>query len=154
MITDRPRSKRCVTTSVLLAHHHSDVVVGTRFRPRCLGDNHDKVDGCCSRRGRRPAVTNNELVGGAITLRQVRPTTTAACPARPGHPLRTGGIGTSWSWSPMRVVVKHLPKPIVVGEADIDQCLVEAGDRSAVHLLVRTVAAMYPHHRGLIAVAV
>jgi hypothetical protein len=42
----------------------------------------------------------------------------------------------------------------VAGDADVDQRLIEAGDRSTVHLLVRTVAAMHPHHRGLIAVAV
>ena len=42
------------------------------------------------------------LMGGAVTRRQVRPTTTAGCAARTGRPLRSGGIGTSWSWSPRR----------------------------------------------------
>jgi hypothetical protein len=32
MITNRARSKPCVTTSLLLAHHHSGVVIGTRVR--------------------------------------------------------------------------------------------------------------------------
>jgi hypothetical protein len=41
-------------------------------------------------------------MGGAITRRQVRPTTTAGCTARPGRPLRPGGIGTSWSRSSRR----------------------------------------------------
>ena len=41
-----------------------------------------------------------------------------------------------------------------LGEADVDECLIEAGDRPMVHLLMRTVAAMQPHHSGLIAEAV
>jgi hypothetical protein len=41
-------------------------------------------------------------MGGAITRRQVRPTTIAGCAARPGRPLRPGGIGTSWSRSSRR----------------------------------------------------
>ena len=45
---------------------------------------------------------------------------------------------------PGEVVVQHLLEPVVAGEADVDQCLIETGDRSTVHLLVRTVAAMQP----------
>jgi hypothetical protein len=41
-------------------------------------------------------------MGGAITRRQVRPTTTAGWTARPGRPLRPGGIGISWSRSSRR----------------------------------------------------
>jgi hypothetical protein len=55
---------------------------------------------------------------------------------------------------PGEVVVQHLSEPVVDGEADIDQCSIEAGDPSTVHLLMRTVAAIHPHNRGLVAVAV
>jgi len=33
---------------------------------------------------------------------RLRPRTTAGCGVRPGHHLRTGGIATSWWWSPKR----------------------------------------------------
>jgi hypothetical protein len=42
----------------------------------------------------------------------------------------------------------------VLGEADVCQRLIEADDRSLVHLLVQTIAAMQPHHRGLVSIAV
>jgi hypothetical protein len=41
--------------------------------------------------------------------------------------------------------VQHLSEPIVAVEADVDQRLVEAGDRPTVHLLVRPVAAVEAH---------
>jgi hypothetical protein len=90
-------------------------------------------------------------MGGAITRRQVRPsTTTGWLPIRdvrcgPGH----RGHGR-----PGEVVVQHPSEPVVDGEADVDQCSIEAGDPWTVHLLVRTGAPMHPHNRGLVAVAV
>jgi hypothetical protein len=41
--------------------------------------------------------------------------------------------------------VKHPPKPLVAGEADIFERLIKTGDRPLVHLLVRPVAAVNPH---------
>ncbi len=41
-----------------------------------------------------------------------------------------------------------------MGEADIFQRLIETSDRPLVHLLVRPVAAVNPHDRSLITVAV
>ena len=38
--------------------------------------------------------------------------------------------------------MQHLSEPIVSVEADVDQGLVEAGDRATVHLLVRPVATV------------
>ncbi len=43
---------------------------------------------------------------------------------------------------------------VVIGEAGIGQCLVEARDRASVHLLVQAVAAVHAHHRGLVAVRI
>jgi hypothetical protein len=37
-------------------------------------------------------------------------------------------------------------KAVVAGEADVYQRLIEAGDPSTVHLLVRAVAAVHSHH--------
>src|SRR5882724_363539 len=56
--------------------------------------------------------------------------------------------------SPREVIVQHAPKPLVAGEADIFQRLVEASDCPLVHLLVHPVAAVNPHDRGLITVLV
>jgi hypothetical protein len=50
---------------------------------------------------------------GVISRPQVRPTTTAGCAARPGHPLRTGGINTSWSRSSRRSSRAALSEPVV-----------------------------------------
>ena len=55
---------------------------------------------------------------------------------------------------PGEVVVQHGPGRVVLEQSDVRQRLVEAGDRPAVHLLVRSVAAVDAHHRGLVAVAV
>src|SRR5674536_27801 len=52
---------------------------------------------------------------------------------------------------PREVVVRHLSEPIVAGEADVCQCLIEAADCSTVHLLVRAVTAVpvsYTHLRA------
>ena len=84
--------------------------------------------------------------------RRVRPTTSAGCPDRPARHRRSGGSGTSWSWSPTR---SSRAGPVGAdrrGEADVRERLIETGDRSAVHLLVRPVAAVDPHDRGLVAV--
>src|SRR5436190_19217644 len=43
---------------------------------------------------------------------------------------------------PREVVMQDLSEPIVPVEADVDQGLVEAGDRATVHLLVRPVATV------------
>jgi hypothetical protein len=70
------------------------------------------------------------VLWGVISRPQVRPTTTAGCAARPGHPLRTGGIKTSWSRSSRRSSRAALSEPVVTAEADVDQCVIEAADRS------------------------
>jgi hypothetical protein len=46
--------------------------------------------------------------------------------------------------------VKHAPEPLITGEADIFERLIEAGDRPLVHLLVRPVTAVNPDDRRLI----
>jgi transcriptional regulator with XRE-family HTH domain len=46
---------------------------------------------------------------------------------------------------PREVVVQHLPERLG-GEAGVAERLVEADDRPVVHLLVRAVAAVHPHH--------
>jgi len=56
--------------------------------------------------------------------------------------------------SPREVIVQHTPEPLVAGEADIFQRLIETSDRPLVHLLVQPVAAVNPHDRGLITVLV
>src|SRR5580692_2369354 len=56
--------------------------------------------------------------------------------------------------SPREVIVQHAPKPLVAGEADIFQSLIETSDRPLVHLLVQPVAAVSPHDRGLVTVLV
>jgi len=52
---------------------------------------------------------------------------------------------------PSEVVVKCLPEGPVLGQSDVDQGLVEAGNRAEVHLLVWSVAAVHPHDRGFVA---
>jgi quercetin dioxygenase-like cupin family protein len=54
---------------------------------------------------------------------------------------------------PREVVVQHLSDLLVVSKADVGQRLIETGDRPMVHLLMRTIAAVDPHHRGLVAVS-
>jgi hypothetical protein len=56
--------------------------------------------------------------------------------------------------SPREVIVKYAPEPLVAGEADIFDRLIETGNRPLVHLLVRPVAAVNPHDRGLVTVLV
>jgi len=77
--------------------------------------------------------------------RDVQPVRNSVC-----GPVVSGDRGQG---RPGEVVVQHLSEPLVAGETDVDQCLIKAGDRTTVHLLVRTVAAMQPHLRGLVAVA-
>src|SRR5262249_42267680 len=55
---------------------------------------------------------------------------------------------------PREVIVQHTTEPLVTGEADILQRLIETSDRPLIHLLVQSVAAVNPHHRGLIPVPV
>ena len=55
---------------------------------------------------------------------------------------------------PREIIVQHAPEPLVGYQADIFQRLVEASDRPLVHLLVRSVATVSPHDRGLITVAI
>jgi len=52
---------------------------------------------------------------------------------------------------PSEVVVKHPPKRHVFDESDVSHGLIEAGNRSAVHLLVPSVAAVHAHDRRLVA---
>jgi hypothetical protein len=77
--------------------------------------------------------------------RDVQPVRDSVC-----GPVVSGHCGQG---RPGEVVVQHLSAPVVAGETDVDQCLIKAGDRTTVHLLVRTVAAMQPHLRGFVAVA-
>jgi hypothetical protein len=76
--------------------------------------------------------------GGAITTRrQVRPSTTTGW-----LPIRDVCCGLVVSGHrghgrPGEIVVQHPSEPVVDGEADVDQCSIEAGDPSTVHLLVR-----------------
>ena len=56
--------------------------------------------------------------------------------------------------NPREVIVQHTPKPLVAGEADILQRLIETSDRPLVHLLVQPVTAVNAHDRGLITVPV
>ena len=51
---------------------------------------------------------------------------------------------------PGEVVVQRPSEPLVVGQANVCQRQVEASDRATVHLLVRAVATVHPHHRGLV----
>ena len=46
--------------------------------------------------------------------------------------------------------MQHLAQPVVAGEADIFQRLIETGDRALVHLLVRAVAAVNADDRRLV----
>src|SRR5260221_14526191 len=70
-------------------------------------------------------------------------------------PLCRGGAGwVSRRGGPGKVVVQHLPQGLGRVQPDVLQCLVEPGDRLAVHLLVWAVAAMDPHHGGLISIDV
>src|SRR5262249_9409305 len=46
---------------------------------------------------------------------------------------------------PREVIVKHASQPLVAGEADIFQRLIETGDRSLIHLFMRPVAAVNAH---------
>ena len=52
---------------------------------------------------------------------------------------------------PGEVVVKHLAQAVVIGEADVHERLIEAGDRASVHLLVHAVAAVHADDRRLVA---
>jgi hypothetical protein len=53
---------------------------------------------------------------------------------------------------PREVVVQHMSEPLVITKTGIDERLIEAGNRPAVHLLVLAVAAMDPHNQGLVAI--
>ena len=48
--------------------------------------------------------------------------------------------------------MQHLPEWPGRFQARVLHCLVETGDRPAVHLLVRAIAAVDPHDRGLVSV--
>src|SRR5580658_5841131 len=63
----------------------------------------------------------------------------------PGHGCRS---------CPREVVVQHLSQRTVVGQADVDQSLVEAGNGTAIDFGVRAVAAVHPDARGLLPIAV
>src|SRR5262249_6135771 len=54
---------------------------------------------------------------------------------------------------PCEVIMQHPSEPLVAGNADIFQRLIETSDRPLIHLLVRTVAAVNPHDRRLITVS-
>ena len=73
-------------------------------------------------------------------------------PARDAQALRhvVGGLvvgGHGRGSGPGEVVMQHLPQGFL-GDACIFECLVEAGDRALVHLLVRAVAAVDISGRG------
>jgi len=48
--------------------------------------------------------------------------------------------------------MQHLSQPLIAGESDIFERLIETCYRPLVHLVVRAVAAVNPHDRGLITV--
>ena len=58
------------------------------------------------------------------------------------------------SGCPREVIVQRSSKPLVAVKSGILQGLIETGDRSLVHLLVRPVAAVNPHDGCLITVPV
>jgi len=88
------------------------------------------------------------LMGGAITRRQVRPSTTTGW--LPIRDVRCGPAvsGHRGHGRPGEVVVQHPSEPVVDGEAGVDQCSLEAGDPSTVHLLVRTVGPYASAQQG------
>src|SRR6185503_2208480 len=53
---------------------------------------------------------------------------------------------------PREVIVQDAPEPFVTVKSGVLQSLIETGDRSLVHLLVRTVATVDPHDGSLITV--
>jgi hypothetical protein len=55
---------------------------------------------------------------------------------------------------PSEVVVQHLSQCIIVGQSDIGQSLVEAGNRAAVHFVVLPVAAVHLDDGGLVTIGV
>src|SRR5262245_21910581 len=55
---------------------------------------------------------------------------------------------------PREIIMQRASEPFVAGNTDIFQRLIETGDCPLVHLLVRTVAAVNPHNRGLITVPI
>jgi hypothetical protein len=66
-------------------------------------------------------------------------------PMVPGHRCRR---------CPREIVVQHLAQRTVVGQADIDQSLVETGNGTAIHFVVYAVAAVHPDHGGLVTIGV
>ena len=48
--------------------------------------------------------------------------------------------------------MQHLSELVVVRKPQIVQRLIKTLDSSTVHLVVRTVATVYPYHGGLVAV--
>ena len=65
------------------------------------------------------------------------------------RPVISGHGGGS---RPSKVVVEFLAQPVVAGNASVFQRLIETGDRATVHLLMRAISAVDPHHRGFIPV--
>ena len=55
---------------------------------------------------------------------------------------------------PSEVVVQHLSQRTVVGQSDIDQSLVEAGNGTAIHFVVLPVAAVHLDDGGLVTIGV
>ena len=55
---------------------------------------------------------------------------------------------------PGKVVVEHLPQRRVLGQSDIDESLVEASDRAAIHFFVLAVAAMHPDDRRFVTIGI
>src|SRR5215470_2123919 len=55
---------------------------------------------------------------------------------------------------PREIIMQRASEPLVAGNTDIFQRLIETDDCPLVHLLVRPVAAVNPHNRGLITVLI
>jgi len=96
----------------------------------------------------RPSRTGSRY--GALTSPTPRP-------VRDGQTVRDivcGSVkaGHRGGGRPRKVFVQRLSEPLVVGKADVCQRLIEAGDRSMVHLVVRAVPAVHPHDRRFVAV--
>ena len=55
---------------------------------------------------------------------------------------------------PSEVVVQHLSERTVLGYSDINQSLVGASDRAAIHFVVLPISAVHPNDAGLVTIGV
>ena len=55
---------------------------------------------------------------------------------------------------PSKIVVQHLSQNTVLGESDISQSQIEAGNRTAIHFIVLTIPAVHPDNCGFVTIGV